>query len=73
VKLMTESLVASYRLSPNKVLNTLLPEFLKPDAPHHFKIALVNAFLRITIEGEKLKDISGNHFIRTCESMVAYS
>lgn len=51
VKLMTESLVSSFRLSPNKVLNTLLPDFLKPDAPYHFKIALVNAFVRITIEG----------------------
>ena len=48
---MTKSLVSGFRLNPTKVLTTLVPECLKSDSPHSFKIAIVNALLQITQEG----------------------
>eukprot|EP01090_Pellita_catalonica_P017046 TRINITY_DN5062_c0_g4_i1.p1 TRINITY_DN5062_c0_g4~~TRINITY_DN5062_c0_g4_i1.p1 ORF type:complete len:2520 (+),score=346.34 TRINITY_DN5062_c0_g4_i1:70-7629(+) len=56
VKLMTDCLVASFRLSPRKILNSLCTEFLKKEYPPVFKMTLVSTFQTIVDEGAILPD-----------------
>lgn len=51
VDLMTDCLVASFRIGPRKALGSLFPECVHPDAPSHFKMVLVKGLLRIAKEG----------------------
>jgi len=52
VELMTDCLIASFRLSPRKVVNSLFTDFLKPNFPPIFKLVLVNTLQRIVDEGK---------------------
>lgn len=54
VELMTDSLVASFRINPRKVLSSLFPECVHLDAPPHFKMVIVKGLLRIAKEGSNL-------------------
>ncbi len=48
---MTNCLLASFRLSPRKVVNSLFTEFLKPEYQSIFKLVLVHTLQRIVDEG----------------------
>jgi hypothetical protein len=54
VDLMTDCLVSSFRISPRKVLTSLFPDCVHPDAPPHFKMVMVKGLLRIAKEGSNL-------------------
>eukprot|EP01113_Clastostelium_recurvatum_P009144 TRINITY_DN1436_c0_g1_i2.p1 TRINITY_DN1436_c0_g1~~TRINITY_DN1436_c0_g1_i2.p1 ORF type:complete len:2696 (+),score=879.69 TRINITY_DN1436_c0_g1_i2:238-8325(+) len=54
VDLMTDCLVALFRISPRKALSTLFPDCIVAEAPLHFKMVLVKGLLRIVQEGDQL-------------------
>ncbi|KAL6048750.1 Neurofibromin 1 [Balamuthia mandrillaris] len=54
VQLMTDCLIATFRLSPRKVVNSLFTDFLSKEFPPVFKLVLVNTLQRIVDEGQSL-------------------
>eukprot|EP01087_Luapelamoeba_hula_P001442 TRINITY_DN1115_c0_g1_i1.p1 TRINITY_DN1115_c0_g1~~TRINITY_DN1115_c0_g1_i1.p1 ORF type:complete len:2561 (-),score=353.59 TRINITY_DN1115_c0_g1_i1:117-7799(-) len=54
VPLMTNCLLASFRLSPRKVVKELFAEFLQPDHAPIFKLVLINTLQLIVDEGASL-------------------
>eukprot|EP01088_Endostelium_zonatum_P001228 TRINITY_DN1152_c0_g1_i1.p1 TRINITY_DN1152_c0_g1~~TRINITY_DN1152_c0_g1_i1.p1 ORF type:complete len:2790 (-),score=689.70 TRINITY_DN1152_c0_g1_i1:4-8373(-) len=64
VQVMTDCLVAMFRMSARKILMSLCPKFLSKDYPPVFKMVLINTFQTIRDEGEKpfvfaIKEIYG--------------